>query len=349
MARRQLTDEERAAKQEEQRLLVAKSIEALRTSDGWRRWLRTRKAFRRYSFGNTLLIAVQCPHATHVAGFKRWLSLGYCVRKGEPGLYIWAPVPPSKAKLAAWEAAGRRRDAKPRTHFRLIAVFDRSQVAELPPPAEPATLDPPIAPVTGDDLADRLPALVALAGSIGSTVSFDAIPSAAEGYYQPSTKAIVIEADLAPNARAATLIHELAHALVRADHHDSDPSLDYAAEEVVAETVAFMAADTLGLDTSAASIPYLATWAEEDAAVLERTAALIDRLARRIEDAILLAEDDVPGFPEHTAVQSLASGTAGTVQRAPDDSGEMVVDWDSGPSPTRIGVGSVRSAVEATA
>ncbi|MBA3718567.1 MAG: hypothetical protein H0W87_10125, partial [Actinobacteria bacterium] len=42
--------------------------------------------------GNTLLIAVQCPHATHIAGFRRWLELGRCVRKGEKGIRILAPV-----------------------------------------------------------------------------------------------------------------------------------------------------------------------------------------------------------------------------------------------------------------
>jgi antirestriction protein ArdC len=90
------------------------------------------------------------------------------------------------------------------------------------------------------------------------------------------------------------LINELAHALVRADKRDGDPApLNYAAEELVAETVASMVADTLGLDTSGSSVPYLATWAQStETATLEATATLIDRLARRIEDAVLTVEQE---------------------------------------------------------
>jgi hypothetical protein len=289
MARRALTDEQRAARQEQQRQLVESSVEQLRSTDGWQRWLRARKAFRRYSLRNTLLIAVQNPQATHVAGFRKWLSLGYCVRKSETGIYIFAPVPPTKKRIAEWEAAGRPKDQKPRTLFKLTAVFDRSQVHELPPPAKPLPLDPPITPVTGDELAAAIPSLVALAQSLGSTVSFEPVPGRADGFYRPADRAIVVSDALPINGRASVLIHELAHALVRADRHDGDPELDYAAEEWVAESVAFMVADTLELDTASASIPYLASWTEgRDPAVLERTATLVDRLARRIEDPVLV-------------------------------------------------------------
>ncbi len=92
---------------------------------------------------------------------------------------------------------------------------------------------------------------------------------------------------MAVNQQAATLVHELAHALVRADRQDDDPTLDYAAEELVVESVAFTVIRSLGIDADAKSIPYMASWAEKtDLSVIESTAALIDRLAQRIEDAI---------------------------------------------------------------
>jgi hypothetical protein len=77
MARRALTDEQRAARQEQQRRLVQSPVEHLRTSDGWQRWLRTRKASRRSSLRNTLLIAVQnpAPRTSPVVGYgsgARW-------------------------------------------------------------------------------------------------------------------------------------------------------------------------------------------------------------------------------------------------------------------------------------
>jgi antirestriction protein ArdC len=293
MPRRALTEQERADRQERQRQLAEQSVKQLRDSDGWQRWLKTRKAFRRYSVRNQILIALQCPEATHVAGFRKWTTLGYCVRKGQKGLYIWAPIPPSKKRIADWEAAGKPKDNKPRTMFGLTAVFDFSQVDELPPPHTPAPLDPPIAPITGDELADHLPALIELATAHGYTVGYEAIGGAAQGYCAPTRQHLGVSEDLAPNGRAMVLIHELAHMLVRAGRLDDDPDMDYATEEWVAENVAFMVADTLGLDTADSSVPYLATWAHgRELDALAATAALVDRLARTIEDVVLAADGE---------------------------------------------------------
>ena len=113
------------------------------------------------------------------------------------------------------------------------------------------------------------------------------MPGGAHGYYQPSSRRIVIEHALSGNQQVKTLCHELAHALVRADRHDDDPVLDYAGEELVAESIAYSCLRSAGVDPSGYSIPYLASWAESsELEVLERTAGLIDRLANRIETAL---------------------------------------------------------------
>src|SRR6266487_6402402 len=91
-SQRRLTPEQRDARRREQLEQLRNATSALLTSDGWQRWLRTRWRFHRYSLRNTLLIAFQCPHATHVAGFRKWLELGRCVRKGEKAIRIFAPV-----------------------------------------------------------------------------------------------------------------------------------------------------------------------------------------------------------------------------------------------------------------
>src|SRR3954471_4021248 len=302
-----LSEAEREQRRAADRALFQQAVEQLRSSEGWQRWLTTRRHFHTYSLRNQLLIAMQCPHATRVAGFKAWLAMGYCVRRGETALRIFAPCPPSKAKLDAWRQAGADPAHKPRTFFRLTAVFDRSQVDELPPPAEPAPLDPPVAAeIDGDQLAPWLDPLTALAGEIGSTVSFEAITTGADGYYRPKTKAIVVEAAHAPNRQVKTLVHELAHALVRTDRQDEDPELDYAAEELVAETTAYSVCASSGIDPGGFTIPYLAGWSEQTPiATIERTAALIDRLSRRIEDAVAavpLAESaDEPPAPGDAA------------------------------------------------
>jgi hypothetical protein len=89
------------------------------------------------------------------------------------------------------------------------------------------------------------------------------------------------------NARVDVICHELGHALVRLDRRDEDPPLGYAEEDLVAESVAHLALSFVGLDSSASAVPYLASWAKSAALdTFELIAALVDRLARRLEDAL---------------------------------------------------------------
>jgi hypothetical protein len=287
VSRTKLTDAERTARREADRQKAREAVEALKTSEGWQRWLALRRHFHRYSLANQLLIALQKPDATRVAGFRTWLKLGYAVRRGERAIRIWVPVPPSKKKLDEWRAAGGDAADKPRTWFRLGPVFDRSQVDPLPPPAEPVALDPPIVGVDGDDLAWAWPELVDLAGELGSSVTVKALPDGCGGVYELATRAIAINEEASINQRVKTLVHELGHALVRAEPGDDDAPMSYDEEELVVESVAFTVCGSLGLDTSGYSIPYLASWSEgADLETIERAATIIDRIARRIEDAL---------------------------------------------------------------
>jgi antirestriction protein ArdC len=188
------------------------------------------------------------------------------------------------------EAGGRRPENAPRTHFRLVPVFDRSQVEPLPEhPGGPAPLEPPHEPVEGEGLADLRGPLCAFAASIGCEVSFEPVPGSAHGFHEPASGRIVIDSDpeLSANAKVSTLIHELSHALVRRDRRDEDPKLKYGEEEVVVEAVAYCVCAGVGLDTGGAAVPYVAGWGDERAAEeIEAYAQLIDRLARRIEAAL---------------------------------------------------------------
>jgi hypothetical protein len=143
-----------------------------------------------------------------------------------------------------------------------------------------------VVPVGGDHLADRLPLLVALASEIGSIVDFESVPGAANGYYQQTSGRIVIDSPRPANAMVRTLVHELAHALLRAEPPEQDIALTRAEEELVVEATAYTVCGALGLDTAGHSVPYLASWSQQTPlATIERRAGLIDRLARRIEDA----------------------------------------------------------------
>ena len=289
-SRKPLTEEERAARRERDRKLAQDAVERLASSEGWKAWLKTRGAFRRYSFNNQLLIALQRPDATRVAGFRRWRTLGYGVRKGERALYIWQPVPPSKKQLEAWREAGADPKEKPRTRFKLGPVFAREQVDPLPEPAVPAPLDPPIADLEGEDLAEAWTPLTAIAKAIGVTVEVtDAIPG--DGRYVIADKAIQIQVGMSPNQQVVALVHELAHALVREDKREGDPILTYAREELVAESVAYIVASGLGFDSSENSIPYLAAYAEQTGPeAWQQIAELTSRLAGRIEEALHMPE-----------------------------------------------------------
>jgi antirestriction protein ArdC len=239
-----------------------------------------------------------------VAGFRAWLALGYCVRKGERcRIRVWARCEPSRKKLQAWRDAGADNATKPKPFYRLEAVFDRAQVDALPAPAEPAPLDPPIAPVTGDTLAWALPELAAFADGLNVEVQWEPMPAGYDGWYRPREQRIAVNTEMAVNQQAAALVHELAHALVDLDRQADDPALDYATEELVAESVAHVVCRFVGLDTSANSIPYLAAWREDTAAdAFERIAGLVDRLARRLEDALEAPGQEAAGpVPASTA------------------------------------------------
>ena len=128
MARRQRnkpTDAERDARRNEDRERFEEAVSALLSSEGWERWMRTRRCFRTYSVTNQLLVALQRPQATRVAGFRAWLSLNRCVRTGERGIRIFAPMP-VKERDAEGTVVVNPKTGKPqtRTLFKSVAVFD---------------------------------------------------------------------------------------------------------------------------------------------------------------------------------------------------------------------------------
>ena len=283
--RRPLTDQEREQRRAEQRELVVRSIGQLRTTDGWQAYLKARRQFRSYSWRNVLLIYMQHPTAGCVAGFHAWLKLGYCVTKGSTAIRIWAPCPPSKCQLTAWRDAGANPDERPRGSFRLTSVFAQDQVAELPPPATPLPLTPPIQEVAGDSHERLFAAVISVAEEIGYRVSVGD-PGRPDARCNRTTRQITVAERLTPNGRLAAGIHELAHALV-GDDPDA-PKLSYAREELVVESVAWSCCQTVGLNTSANCIPYLTSWAQSASVeVLEQTAALTARICDRIEAALL--------------------------------------------------------------
>src|SRR6185312_5436265 len=92
-------------------------------------YLNVMARFHKYSWTNCLLIAMQRPDATHVAGFRAWLGFGRHVRKGEKGIAILAPST-SKRKAEADQQQDDKNTAAQARHligFRSTYVFDIAQ------------------------------------------------------------------------------------------------------------------------------------------------------------------------------------------------------------------------------
>jgi hypothetical protein len=297
--RRRPTEAERAERREAERLLMAEAIEQLRSSEGWRRWLSVRRHFHRYSLHNQFLIARQMPEARKVAGFAAWKKIGYAVRKGEHRILIWAPCRPSKKRIREWKDAGADPDAEPRTFFRMVGVFDRSEVVPLADfPGGPFDLDSPGEPIAGSGLAHLFGVLCEFGEGLGSSIRVED----GRGYGSLDRRSGEIRvnpvtAQFSANAQVAVLIHELCHRLLQVERREDDPVLSYGEEEVVVECAAYTVCGAAGLDTSGSAVPYMTGWSRSGGEV-ELFAGLIDRLARRLEDVILAAVRPEPAEAE---------------------------------------------------
>lgn len=282
---RRLTEQERAERRRQDRERLAQAARELLDSEGWARWVRTRAMFHNYSAGNCMLLAAQCHQRgivpTRIAGFRTWLKLGRCVRKGEVALRVLAPVTVKDRDEQAGEETETRR-----VFFKTAFVFDVSQTAVLDG-AEPVPLEAPHQPLAGDSHAHLLAPLRAFAESLGYSVSFETIEGSAGGWCDPRAKRILVDDSAPVNAQLRTLIHECAHALgIGYDRYSR------AHAEVMVDTVTLVAASAVGLAVDGETIPYVSGWGEQGAldAVTE-FAETIDRVARRIENVLLAAQE----------------------------------------------------------
>jgi hypothetical protein len=278
--RQPLTEAERERRRANGRERLKQAAEQLLSSEGWQRWVTARASngLARYSLTNQLLVALQSGgRATFVAGFKQWLAMGYCVKRGERAIRIMAPMTVKARDRGSGE--GREETV---TLFKSVPVFFQEQVAPLPS-GDPVPFEPPREPLREDSHAHLLPRLEAFCESLGYSVSFEAIDGPAGGWCDRQAKRIVVDSGVAPNAQLRTLVHETAHALgVDYQQHSREQA------EVLADTICFVACSSVGLAVDGESIAYVAGWGEDGAleAVTE-FAATIDTLARRIEDALI--------------------------------------------------------------
>lgn len=213
-------------------------------SDALTAYLATLGRFHNYSFGNVMLIAMQKPDATQVAGFTTWKKMNRFVRKGEKGIGIIAPMVGRKNEDQKSHSGTDTEDGKQLWGFKVVHVFDVSQT-------EGEDL-PEIAAVQGTP-GEHLAKMRALIQKHGITLEYEEIPNGADG--MSSGGLITIRPDLAEAEEFAVLAHELAHELMHKGERRK--KLSKTVCETEAEAVAFVVSQAIGLDCSSAASDYI--------------------------------------------------------------------------------------------
>jgi len=254
-------------------------IEELTTSERWQQWLAVQSRFHHYSFRNTLLIQLQCPEATRVAGFRAWQQLDRQVRKGEKAIWILAPVTRKRGD----DDVDDDGNARILVAFKPACVFDILQTDGEPLPEVCSRLD-------GAAPGGVYDQLVEVAHSIGYSVEEDYLPGGRNGDCNFAERHIRVEVTNAPAQQVKTLAHELAHAMLHENAQDRPLA------ELEAESVAFVVCTALGVSSDDYSFGYVTGWAGGgDAAIagIKESASRIQRTADQILAAVEInpAED----------------------------------------------------------
>jgi len=244
-------------------------VEGIQDSSQFRLFLTTMAKFHNYSLGNQILIMMQKPEATRVAGFQTWKNLDRWVKKGASGIAILAPVMPPKEKQEKKEGEAEADELAPTpVYFKVVHVFDIGQTEGKPLPE----FDVPV--LTGEANEELFAKALALAQAQGVEVSFEPRPQQDPGIKgQFSGKSIWIKPDEAKAQHLKSLLHEEAHyyseGVFRIPRRDA---------ETIAESAAFVVGAHYGFDSGVRSFPYVALWAQ-DKKVLQANLSSIRKVA----------------------------------------------------------------------
>jgi len=241
-------------------------------SDTLKAYLKAMGRFHRYSVGNAILIQLQKPNATRVAGFRAWQRLGRHVKKGEHGIAIMAPVVWRRKNRSAQDDDDKDSDEETVSTFKTAYVFDISQTDGKPLPE--------FARAQGDPGAclERLEGFIAEKGI--KLECHDSLRMA-EGVSIGGT--ILLKVSLAPAEEFSVLVHELAHEMLHQD--PANRPKEKTVREAEAEAVAYVVCQGIGLDVNTASSDYIQLY-DGDRKTLMRSLERIQRTAAEILGAV---------------------------------------------------------------
>lgn len=291
---------------------LEQGIKELFESEKYKTYLNTMSKFHNYSFNNTMLIAMQKPDATLVAGFKAWQkNFDRHVKKGEKGIRILAPAPykikEEQEKLDP--VTGEimlDKNGMPVTEeveikipaFRVVPVFDVSQTdgKELP--------DIGVNELSGsvEDYEDFMQALTEVSPV---PITYEDIEGEAKGYFHTTDHRIAIQEGMSQSQTVKTAIHEVAHAKLhdRERNQDIDAVLDKDrnTKEVEAESVAYTVCQHFGIDTSDYSFGYIAGWSSDRD--MKELKSSLDTIRKTASELITGIEDRLAELQKDRAVE----------------------------------------------
>lgn len=282
---------------------LEQGISAIFQSSQYAEYLSAMSRFHHYSFSNSLLIFMQRPDATRVAGYNDWKKkFGRQVKAHEQGIKILAPrfkrrwVKQEKLDPQTQQPV-RGPDGQPvmewvkveSVTYKIVNVFDVSQTdgKELP------TLG--VSELSGG-VAEYERMVEALCAASPLPVMFEVFPGTAKGYCSHAEQRIVIQPGMSQMQTVKTLVHEIAHAKLHTPQGlDGAERPARSAREVEAESVAYVVCSHFGIDTSDYSFAYVAGWSrDKDMAVLK---ASLDQIRGTAAELIAGVEGREPERP----------------------------------------------------
>ena len=258
---------------------IENGIKDLFESDKYRQYLSTMSRFHRYSVNNTMLIYMQRPDATHVAGFNKWRDqFGRNVLKGEKGIRIIAPTPYKKkiekiktdpeTNAPVLDADGKAIIEEKEIRipmFKVVSVFDVSQTSGKPLPQLAADLS--------GNVQQYEVFMEALRRASPVPMEIKPVARDTDGFFSAKAQSITIRAGMSEVQTVCAAVHEIAHAKLHDYEHMTELADDGETilvpgeksrntEEVEAESISYAVCQYYGIETGENSFGYIATWSQ---------------------------------------------------------------------------------------
>jgi len=250
---------------------LEKGVKEIFTDKKYTEYLKTAGKFHQYSVNNTILIYLQFPSATYIAGYKDWQNkFRRQVRKGEKAIRIIAPIPHRRKET---DLDGNETERHWNT-YKTCSVFDISQTDGEELPSITSILSGKVE--NYQDIKKRLHAIAPV------PIVQEQIEGEAYGYFSQSRQKIAIREGLPELQEIKTTIHEIAHSILHCKNGEQ-VCATRGEREVQAESVAYVVCCALGLDTSDYSFGYIAGWSrDKDTKTLTTHLTVIQKTAKSI-------------------------------------------------------------------